>query len=399
MECDPENGVGSEIPEHRTFGDCPFRAGRDVSRRQERERQDRVPGGPPPGQPVRRAGPGVRRAARLPAPPARARPGPDRRHVPDLGHLRAGRRRPGGGGPADRARRARRQGADRRAGLLGPAAAAGRRRRGRRRAGRRARLAAAPPAVLRRLQRAPGPGLDPAAPGDRRGRPPTGGADRPGPAAAGRGGRRRVRRVRVRGPQGRPGERRHHGERGGLPLLEPEPGADRRAGPGLPRGRPERPGRPALPRRPHPQPAPPGDDQLRRALGRVRLVLLVRGRLLGAARRRRAHPAAGRARPGAARRRPGRPAPLPGRAARRRPPGRLHHPLAVHGRRHPAPPGPHRRGRGGGGDTGPRRARGRPAATPSCPWPGAGHVPAGGPRRPARAPCSSAASPTSSTSR
>ena len=46
---------------------------------------------------------------------------------------------------------------------------------------------------------------------------------------------------RPRGPQGRPGERRHHGERGGLPLLEPEPGADRRAGPGLPRGRPERP--------------------------------------------------------------------------------------------------------------------------------------------------------------
>ena len=51
----------------------------------------------------------------------------------------------------------------------------------------------------------------------------------------------------------RPGERRHHGQRGGLPLLEPEPGADRRAGPGLPRGRPERPGRAPVPGRPHPQ--------------------------------------------------------------------------------------------------------------------------------------------------
>src|SRR5215211_2851413 len=76
-ERDPENGIGSEIPEHRGFGDRPVRAGCHLPGGQERERQDRLPGSPPPGQPVRRGGPGVRRAARLPAPPAGPGPGPD----------------------------------------------------------------------------------------------------------------------------------------------------------------------------------------------------------------------------------------------------------------------------------------------------------------------------------
>src|SRR4029453_3448646 len=112
-ERDPENGIGSEIPEHREFGERPVRAGRHMSGRQERERQDRLPGSPVPGQPVRRAGPGVRRAARLPAPPAGPGPGPDRRHRPRPGHLRARGRRPGGGRPPGRGRGARRQGGHR----------------------------------------------------------------------------------------------------------------------------------------------------------------------------------------------------------------------------------------------------------------------------------------------
>src|SRR5215218_6104988 len=290
--------------------------------------------------------------------------------------------------PARPGRTPGRQGGDRRADLRRPAAPARGRRGADRRAGRPAGRPPAPLPVLRRLQRAAGPGVDPAPAGHPRGRPPAGGADRPGPAAAGRGGGRGVHRGRLRGPPGRPGERGHHGQRGGLPLLEPEPGTDRRARPGLPRGRPQRQGRPAVPRRPHPQPAPPGDHQLRRALGRVRVVLLVRGRVLGAAAVRGPDPAAGRARPGPARRRPGRPAPLPGRAARRRPPGGLHHPLALHGRRHQGPPGPHRRGRARRGHQGRRRRRGgQPRHRPPA-HRGPGHGPArrarGRPPDPAR---------------